>query len=110
MHGRAGNYYVAGAPSTAIPMSIVIKVDQHKSVFDTGGIEIDFNLISGLICAKDIPAAPIEQGRGTKGDIFIFSDTPTISWHVRNLGASAVDSGNYYDVVLSDYDGPITGV
>lgn len=109
IHGRAGNYFVAGN-NTPNPMFIVIKIDKHTSMFDTGGIEFDFNLIQGLVSANDIPAAPKEQGRGTVGDTFIFTDTPSITWHVRNCGSNAVESGNYYDVVLSDYNGPITGM
>ncbi len=109
LHGRAGNYRIANT-IVDIPMNVVVPPDKWKSVFDTGGSEIDFNIITAYVGANELTVAPLEQGRGTAGDTFVFTDFPSKTWHVRSLGTSAEYAGNYYDIVLADYTGPINGV
>lgn len=93
-----------------VQLGVMVDMDNWKSVFDSGTIDIDFNLMPCTICANDIATMPVEQGRGGAGDTIVFDDFPATTWHVRMLNQSAEYAGSYYGLVITDYNGPMTGV
>ncbi len=107
--GRPGNYRVAGTV-VDIPLNFIPNANRFQSVFDTGGSDVDFDIITGLFSASEVTATPLEQGRGTAGDTWVFSDTTAETWHVKQLAASAENVGSYYDVLMTNYSGPLKGV
>ncbi len=107
-HGRAGNYYVLQTGS-AIPCNFIPNMGDFKSVFDTGGAEIDFDVMTGFFSADELTSAPNEMGRGTIGDKFVFTDDSS-TWYIRQVAETAIYGGSYYDVIITNYQGPMTGV
>jgi hypothetical protein len=109
LHGRPAIYYTVGG-ATQTPLNVIIKPDAWKSMFDTGSDSLDFEINQCFIGRNDLPTTPVEVGRGTTGDYIIFNDFLSVTWWVRNIGATPDYSGAYYDLVLSNYNGPINGV
>lgn len=97
----------------ALSFYVIIEPSLWDSVFDTGTDEIDFNGTTIRISKKDLPFKPQETGRGGAGDNMVFEDVNRESgrtWHVRNLENVADYSGAFYQVLITDYSGPINGV
>ncbi len=107
--GRPGNYRVGGN-TPDIPLNFIPDANLFQSVFDTGSTERDFDVIVGYFSAVELIATPLEQGRGSAGDTWVFTDTSSETWHVKQLAASAENAGSYYEVLMTNYSGPLKGV
>jgi len=110
IHGRPAQYYTSAADGTGIPINVVVKPDAWRSMFDTGTDDLNFDAFPAMIGVNDVATQPEIVGRGSTGARIIFTAFPSVTWYVRNVGASADYVGAYYDIALTSYNGPINGV
>ena len=87
---------------------IVIDPTAWNSYFDTGSIDIDYNMLAVKIGVNQIPNAPVEQARGSnQGDSFILDDLPSETWYVREKLNDGKHACGYHEMNVSDYQGPL---
>jgi hypothetical protein len=110
VHGRSAMGYLNASDTTGFAFNVIVKPDSWRSVFDTGTDSIDFDAMPAIFCSKDVALTPEQVGRGSTGFRLVFDDVPGVTWYVRNVAASAEYVGGYYDVSLTNYNGPINGV
>lgn len=110
MHGRSAMGYVDANDNTGFAFYPIVAPDAWKSVYDTGTDSIDFDAFPALFGANEVVLEPQQVGRGSTGFRVVFDEHPGVTWYVRNVGASSAYAGAYYNVTLTNYNGPINGV